>query len=588
MIEKIAELVKDKKLEGISGLRDESDKDGMRMVVELKRGEMPDVVLNNLFSQTQMQTSFGINMVALVDGQPRTLNLKQVLEEFIKHRREVVTRRTVYELRKAREKAHVLEGLAVAIANIDEVIELIKASPTPAEAKERLIAKDWAPGAVMAMLERAGAHASRPEDLDAAFGLIDGIYHLSAAQAQAILELRLHKLTGLEHEKLLDEYKDLLTSIEGFLLILSSNDRLMEVIREELEAIVTEYGDKRRTEISTIAEDIDIEDLIADEPVVVTLSFEGYVKYQQLSLYEAQRRGGRGKSATDLKDEDYVRKLVVCKTLDYLLCFSNRGRMYWLKAYQLPEAGRGARGKPIVNLLPLQEGEKITSILPVREFDKEKQVFMATKRGVVKRTSLENFSRPRAAGLIAVDLRDDDVLVGVDITTGTDDVMLFSDGGRVVRFVETEVREMGRLARGVRGMRIADSENIISLIVAHAGTDILTITENGYGKRTALEHYPVKGRGIRGVMSIKVSERNGKVVSAIAVEPSDHMMMISDKGTLVRSRVDEVRVMGRNTQGVRLMRMLENEHVVGLEGIAPEEGDEEDLVTLNVVDDGEE
>ncbi|QGX41307.1 DNA gyrase subunit A [Permianibacter aggregans] len=588
LIEKIAELVKEKKLEGISGLRDESDKDGMRVVIELKRGEMPDVVLNNLFSQTQMQTSFGINMVALVDGQPRTLNLKQVLEEFIKHRREVVTRRTVYELRKAREKAHVLEGLAVAIANIDEVIELIKASPTPAEAKERLIAKEWKPGAVMAMLERAGAQASRPEDLDAAFGLIDGVYHLSAAQAQAILELRLHKLTGLEHDKLLDEYKDLLNAIEGFLLILASNERLMEVIREELEAIVKEYGDKRRTEISAIAEDIDIEDLIADEPVVVTLSFEGYVKYQPLSTYEAQRRGGRGKSATDLKDEDYVRKLIVCKTLDYLLCFSNRGRMYWLKAYQLPEAGRGARGRPIVNLLPLQEGERITSLLAVREFDKEKQVFMATQRGVVKRTSLENFSRPRSAGLIAVDLRDDDVLVGVDITSGNDDVMLFSDSGRVVRFKETEVREMGRLARGVRGMRIADDENIISLIVAHEGTDILTITENGYGKRTALEHYPVKGRGIRGVISIKVSERNGKVVSAISVEPTDHFMMISDRGTLVRTRVSEVRVMGRNTQGVRLMRMLENEQIVGLEGIAPEQGDEEDLVKLNVVDDGEE
>ncbi|MFN4289426.1 MAG: DNA gyrase subunit A [Permianibacter sp.] len=589
LIEKIAELVREKKIEGITGLRDESDKDGMRMVIELRKNELPEVVLNNLYAQTQMQTTFGINTVALVDGQPRTLALKECLEEFVRHRREVVTRRTVYELRKAREKAHTLEGLAVAIANIDEVIELIKSSPTPAEAKERLVAKSWQPGGVMAMLDRAGAQASRPEDLEAQYGFVDGGYHLSPVQAQAILELRLHKLTGLEHEKLLDEYKELLTEIGEFLHILGSNARLMEVIREELITIRDEYGDERRTEISNTAEDIDIEDLIADEEVVVTLSNEGYVKYQPLSTYEAQKRGGRGKSATDLKDEDFVRKLIVCKTHDYLLCFSTRGRLYWLKVYNLPEAGRGARGKPIVNLLPLQPDEKITSLLPVRTFDAEHQIFMATKSGVVKRTALDNFSRPRSAGIIAVDLRDDDELVGVDITSGKDDVMLFSDVGRVVRFNETKVREMGRLARGVRGIRLGEGESVISLIVAHEGTDILTATENGYGKRTALEAYPVKGRGVRGVLSIKVSERNGKVIGAVAVKSGEHIMLISDKGTLVRTRVAEVRVMGRNTAGVRLMRMLEGEHLVGLESITVvDAGDNEDVVSPLVSDDAEE
>ncbi len=567
VIEKIAELVKDKEIEGITALRDESDKDGMRIVIELRRGELPDVVMNNLFQKTQLQSTFGINMVALVDGQPKTLGLKEILECFITHRREVVTRRTVYELREARKKAHVLEGLTVALANIDEIIALIKKSPTPQEARESLIAKEWRPGQVTEMLSRAGADASRPETLEAEFGLHGAIYRLSPAQAQAILDLRLQKLTGLEHEKILEEFKELLVEIAEFLNILGSNERLMQVIRGELEAIREEYGDERRTEITTTAEDINIEDLIADEPVVVTLSNAGYVKYQPLTTYEAQRRGGRGKSATDLKDEDFVHKLLVCQTHDTLLCFSTRGKLYWLKVYELPEAGRNARGKPIVNMLPLEANEKITSMLPVREYNPEKQVFMATKNGVVKRTSLENFSRPRTAGIIAVDLDENDALIGADITNGSDEVMLFSDAGRVVRFKEDEVREMGRLARGVRGIRLPEGGCVVSLVVAQEGGEILTSTENGYGKRTAMSEYPVKGRGIQGVISIQVSERNGKVIGAVAVKSGDHIMLISDQGTLIRSRADEVRVMGRNTQGVRLMRMQENEKLAGLECI---------------------
>ncbi|EGQ8532277.1 DNA topoisomerase (ATP-hydrolyzing) subunit A [Vibrio parahaemolyticus] len=567
LIEKIAELVKDKKVEGISALRDESDKDGMRIVIECKRDAVGEVVLNNLYAQTQLQTTFGINMVALNNGQPQLFNLKDMLKCFVDHRREVVTRRTIFELRKARERAHILEGLALALANIDEIIDLIRKAPTPAEAKAGLIARGWDLGNVAAMLERAGTDAARPEWLEPQYGIRDGQYFLTEQQAQAILDLRLHKLTGLEHEKILAEYKELLEEIAELMHILASTERLMEVIREELEAVRDGFADARRTEITAASHDIDMEELIAREDVVVTLSHEGYVKYQILSDYEAQRRGGKGKSATRMKDEDYIERLLVANTHDNILCFSTRGKTYRLKVYQLPLASRTARGKPIVNILPLEDGERITAILPVDEFSADKFIFMATGDGTVKKTSLDQFANVRSNGLIAVNLRDDDSLIGVDITTGSSDIMLFSKAGKVVRFSEDKVRAMGRTAAGVRGMKLADDDQVVSLIVPSNEGDILTVTQNGYGKRTELAEYPTKGRATQGVVSIKVSERNGPVVGAVQVEEGDEMMMITDAGTLVRTRVAEVSQVGRNTQGVTLIRTAEDESVVGLQRI---------------------
>lgn len=581
LIEKIAELVKDKRIEGISGLRDESDKDGMRIVVEIKRDAVGEVVLNHLFSQTQMQVSFGINMVALHQGQPKLLNLKEIIAAFIRHRREVVTRRTIFELRKARDRAHILEALAVALANIDPVIELIRQAPTPAEAKAALIAQPWALGSVSAMLERAGdSNVARPEWLEPQFGVHDGKYYLTEQQAQAILDLRLQKLTGLEHEKLLDEYRELLLQIAELLHILRSPERLMDVIREELTAIKTQYNDPRRTEITENTADINIEDLINEENVVVTLSHQGYVKYQPLTDYEAQRRGGKGKSAARIKEEDFIDRLLVANTHDTILCFSSRGRLYWMKVYQLPEASRGARGRPIINLLPLEQDERITAILPVREYEEGKFVFMATASGTVKKTPLQDFSRPRSAGIIAVNLNDGDELIGVDLTDGSNEAMLFSADGKVVRFAEECVRPMGRTATGVRGMKLVDDDKVVSLIIPRGEGDILTVTENGYGKRTVQSEYPTKNRATQGVISIKVSERNGKVVGAIQVEETDQIMMITNAGTLVRTRVSEVSIVGRNTQGVTLIRTTEDELVVGLQRVE----DEDDALDDDEVD----
>lgn len=581
LIEKIAELVKDKRIEGISGLRDESDKDGMRIVVEIKRDAVGEVVLNHLFSQTQMQVSFGINMVALHQGQPKLLNLKEIIAAFIRHRREVVTRRTIFELRKARDRAHILEALAVALANIDPVIELIRQAPTPAEAKAALIAQPWDLGSVSAMLERAGdSNVARPEWLEPQFGVHDGKYYLTEQQAQAILDLRLQKLTGLEHEKLLDEYRELLLQIAELLHILRSPERLMDVIREELTAIKTQYNDPRRTEITENTADINIEDLINEENVVVTLSHQGYVKYQPLTDYEAQRRGGKGKSAARIKEEDFIDRLLVANTHDTILCFSSRGRLYWMKVYQLPEASRGARGRPIINLLPLEQDERITAILPVREYEEGKFVFMATVSGTVKKTPLQDFSRPRSAGIIAVNLNDGDELIGVDLTDGSNEAMLFSADGKVVRFAEECVRPMGRTATGVRGMKLVDDDKVVSLIIPRGEGDILTVTENGYGKRTVQSEYPTKNRATQGVISIKVSERNGKVVGAIQVEETDQIMMITNAGTLVRTRVSEVSIVGRNTQGVTLIRTTEDELVVGLQRVE----DEDDALDDDEVD----
>lgn len=585
LIEKIAELVKEKRLEGISALRDESDKDGMRIVIEIKRDAVGEVVLNNLYLLTQMQTTFGINMVALHQGQPKILNLKEIISAFVRHRREVVTRRTIYELRKARERAHILEGLAIALANIDPIIELIRRAPTPAEAKAGLLAQAWELGTVAAMLAGAGDDAARPEGLDEQFGIHDGLYHLTEVQAQAILDLRLQKLTGLEHEKLLDEYRELLELIAGLLHILQSPERLMEVIREELQAAKDQFNDARRTDITENTADINIEDLISQEDVVVTLSHQGYVKYQPLTDYEAQRRGGKGKSAARIKEEDFIERLLVANTHDTILCFSNKGKLYWLKVYQLPEASRGARGRPIINILPLdqEQNERITAILPVREYEEGKFVFMATASGTVKKTSLQDFSRPRNAGIIAVNLNEGDELIGVDLTDGSNEVMLFSAEGKVVRFAEDAVRAMGRTATGVRGIRLSGDDVVVSLIIPRGEGEILTVTENGYGKRTAEAEYPTKSRATQGVISIKVSERNGKVVGAIQVDADDQIMMITDAGTLVRTRVSEVSIVGRNTQGVTLIRTGEEEKVVGLQRVAEPEEDETDFS-----DDGEE
>jgi len=573
LIERIAELVKEKKIEGITELRDESDREGMRVVIELRRGEMGDVVLNNLYSQTQLQSVFGINMVALVDGQPKILNLKEILEAFIRHRREVVTRRTVYLLRKARERGHLLEGLAIALANIDPIIALIKASPSSAEAKVKLIAGEWLPGEVTGMLERAGSEACRPDELEEQYGLREGKYYLSPAQAQAILELRLHRLTGLEHEKLIKEYQEKLAEIADYLEILGDAVRLKQVIREEMLEVVENYGDERRTEITASQHDLTVEDLITEEDRVVTISHGGYAKTQALSDYQAQRRGGTGKSATAVKDEDFVEHLLIASTHATILCFSNFGKVYWLKVFHIPLASRGARGRPMVNLLPLEEGERVTSILPVDEYTEGHYIFMATANGTVKKTALTDFARQRSVGLRALALEEGDVLVGTAITTGDCDVMLFSSEGKTVRFKEEVVRAMGRTAKGVRGIRLAEGHNMISMIIPAENGRVLTASENGYGKRTEVTEFPTKGRGNKGLIAMVTSERNGRLVGAVQVFEGDELMLISNQGTLVRTRADEISILGRNTQGVRVIRTKEGETLVGVERIdepAPE------------------
>jgi len=582
LIEKIAELVKEKKIEGISELRDESDKDGMRVVIELRRGEVAEVVLNNLYQQTQMQGVFGINIVGLLDGQPRILNLKELLDAFIRHRREVVTRRTVFELRKARERGHILEGQAVALSNIDPVIEMIKKSPTPAEAKVALIAHAWEPGAVVEMVERAGAESCRPDGLDEQYGLRDGKYHLSPEQAQAILELRLHRLTGLEHEKLLAEYQEILKQIGELLLILNSEQRLMEIIVEELELIRDNYGDDRRTEIIASRMDLTLADLITEEDRVVTISHGGYAKSQPLADYQAQRRGGRGKAATGVKDEDYVSHLLVAHSHTTLLLFSSRGKVYWLKTYEIPEASRTARGRPLVNLLPLEEGEFISTMLPVDEYTEGWFIFMATANGTVKKTPLEQFSRQRSVGLIALDLDEGDTLISAALTNGEREIMLFSDGGKVTRFKETDVRAMGRTARGVRGMRLGAEQHLVSMIIAEAGTQILTASSRGFGKRTAVEDFPQYKRGGQGVIAMVSNERNGPLVGAVQVVDGEEIMLISDQGTLVRTRVSEVSCLSRNTQGVMLIRLAADEKLVGLERV--QEPSEEELAAMVELD----
>ena len=573
LIERIAELVKEKKIEGITELRDESDKDGMRVVIELRRGEIGDVVLNNLYAQTSMQSVFGINMVALVDGQPKILNLKEILEAFIRHRREVVTRRTVYLLRKARERGHILEGLAIALCNIDPVIAMIKASPSSAEAKEKLLAQPWEPGDVTRMLERSGSDACRPDELEPQYGMHDGKYHLSPVQAQAILELRLHRLTGLEHEKLLNEYQERLIEIADFLDILTDSERLKLVIREELEEIVTEFGDERRTVISASQHDLTVEDLITEEDRVVTISHGGYAKTQPLSDYQAQRRGGVGKAALAVKDEDFVEHLLIASTHATILCFSNLGKVYWLKVYLIPLAGRNSRGRPMVNLLPLEEGERVTSILPVEEYAEGHYIFMATANGTVKKTPLTDFARRRSVGLRALHLDDDDVLVGTAITQGDCDVMLFSSEGKAVRFKETDVRSMGRTARGIRGIRLGEGYNMISLIIPQPDGMVLSVSENGYGKRTQIEGFPTKGRGGKGLIAMSTSDRNGKMVGAVQVFDGDELMLISNQGTLVRTRSDEVSILGRNTQGVRVIRTKDGESLVGVQRIDEPDAD---------------
>ncbi len=576
LIERIAELVKEKKIEGIAELRDESDKDGLRVVIEMKRGESGEVVLNNLYSQTALENVFGINMVALVDGQPRTLNLKQLLECFLKHRREVVTRRTIYLLEKARERGHVLEGLAVAISNIDAVIQLIKASPSPAEAKDALVNAAWDLGAVAGMLERAGSEASRPLGLDKCYGLVGGKYHLSPEQAQAILELRLHRLTGLEHEKLLAEYQEKLDAIQEYLKILGDGNRLLEVIRAELEQVRTEFGDSRRTEIVESRLDLTHEDLIPEEDRVVTLSHGGYAKSQALDEYRAQRRGGMGKSATAVKEEDWVEHLLVANTHDTILCFTDRGKVYWLKVYQIPAAGRQSKGRPMVNLLPLDENERVTSILPVNEYRDDRYILMATAMGTVKKTQLSSFARQRSVGLIAVDLDEGDFLVGTAITDGQSDVMLVANSGKAIRFNEADVRPMGRGARGVRGMRLGKDQRIISLILPNAESCLLTASEMGYGKQTRFEEFSVQGRGGQGVIAMQTSERNGELVGATLVQPGDEVMLISDGGVLVRVATDEISVLGRNTQGVRVIRLRADERLIAVERIVErDDGDVE-------------
>ena len=574
LLERIAELVREKTIEGISELRDESDKDGLRVVIELKRNENAEVILNQLYKLTPLETVFGMNMVALVDGQPRLLSLKEMLEAFLRHRREVVTRRTVFDLRKARDRAHVLEGLAVALANIDEVIATIKASASPAEARSALVSRSWRPGAVTGLLERAGGVSTRPDGVDGEWGLAGASYRLSEVQAQAILDLRLHRLTGLEQDKIVGEFGELLDLIRDLNDILGSSARLLEVIRGELQEIKDAYADPRRTEIVAVQEDVTIEDLIERQDVVVTLSHAGYAKSQPVTDYEAQRRGGRGKMATTVKDEDFVDMLFVAHSHDTMLCFSNHGRCYWLKVWQVPIASRGSRGKPIVNLLPLSENERITALLPVREYAEGQYVFMATAAGTVKKTPLTAFSRPRVTGIIAVGLADDDQLVGVSLTDGSREVLLATTDGKAIRFAEEEVRPMGREAAGVRGIRLLGGQRVTSLIVLGEGT-ILTVSEHGYGKQTPVDEFPRHGRAGQGVIAMQTSERNGAMVGALQVLPEDEIMLINSSGTLVRVPIAEVSVMGRNTQGVRLMKLEDDETLVGVERVAADEdGDE--------------
>ena len=577
LLEKIAELVKEKRLEGITGLRDESDKDGMRMVIELRRGEIADVVLNNLYKQTQMQNVFGINMVALVNGQPRLLNIKQILDAFIVHRREVVTRRTVFDLRKARDRAHILEGLAVALSNIDDIIEMIKQSSSPAVAKAALLESPWQPGIVTDMLQRAGAEASKPDGLGDQFGLVNGMYHLTEKQAQAILDLRLHKLTGLEQDKIITEYRDILEKIEDLLDILNRDERLRQEIRRELEEIREEFAEPRRTEIIIDHSDLTVEDLITEEDVVVTISHLGYAKAQPLESYSAQRRGGRGKAATRVKDEDFVEQMFAASTHDTLLCFSTRGKVYWQKVFQLPIGSRTARGRPMVNLLPLEENERITAILPVREYPEDQFIFFATASGKVKRTPLSSFSRPRANGIIALDLRDEDSLIGVQLTEGHSNLLLFTSAGKGIRIDENDVRAMGRTAAGVRGIRIKPGDEVISLIAVDSNDgQILFATANGYGKRTLVEEFSVQGRGGQGVISIKTSARNGNVVGAIRTIGDEEVMLISNGGTLVRTPANDISILGRNTQGVTLIRLGKNEQLVQIEPVAASEDEHAD------------
>ena len=574
LLEKIAELVRDKKIDGITELRDESDKDGLRVVIELRRGQITDIVLNNLYKHTLLETVFGINMVALKNGQPRLMSLKNILEAFLGHRREVITRRTVFDLRKARDRAHILEGQAVALANIDEVIALIKASPSPADARDALVAQVWSEGDVTEMLKRAGKIETRPDGLEEIYGSVKDGYRLSPIQAQAILDLRLHRLTGLERDKITQEYKERLDEIKEFTDILENPDRLIEVIRSELAEIREKYADGRRTEIVADHSDLTLEDLIPEEDLVVTLSHGGYVKAQGLETYRAQRRGGRGRSAAKVKGEDFIDKLFVANSHDTLLCFSSRGKAYWLKVYQVPRASRGARGRPIVNLLPLQEEERINAVLPVRDYEGERFVFMATSSGRVKKTPLKAFSRPRSNGIIAVDLRADDKLVDVRITDGSSDIMLFASSGKAIRFAETGVRAMGRTAAGVRGIRSTAGHKVIALLIIQDG-DILTATENGFGKRTAVSEFPLQGRGGQGVIAVQTSDRNGRMVGAIQVGDDDEAMLISSSGTLVRTPVAEISVQSRNTQGVRLIRLVADDRLVGLDRIVQLRDEEE-------------
>ncbi|NLR73991.1 DNA gyrase subunit A [Leeia aquatica] len=575
LLEKIAELVNEKRLEGISHIQDESDKDGMRVVIELKRGENADVVLNNLYKMTQLQDTFGMNMVALVDGQPRLLNLKQMLECFLRHRREVVTRRTVFELRKARERGHVLEGLAVALSNVDEIIALIKAAATPAIAKQSLMDRQWRSALVEEMLSRAVADATRPDDVAPEFGLSQQGYRLTEVQAQAILDLRLQRLTGLEQDKIVNEYREVLDRIADLLDILARPERVTAIIVDELTLIKSQYGDGRRSEIVRNAQDLSTEDLIAPQDMVVTLSHTGYIKAQPLEDYRAQKRGGRGKQAASTKDDDFIDQLFVANTHDYILCFSDAGRVYWLKVYELPQGARNARGRPMVGLMPLSEGEKISAVLPVREFTDDRYIFMATALGTVKKTPLSDFANPRKAGIIAVTLDEGDHLIGVALTDGQHDVMLFSDAGKAVRFDENDVRAMGRGARGVRGMALEDGQKVMALLVAENETlSVLTATENGFGKRTSITEYTRHGRGTKGMIAIQTSERNGKVVAAALVEATDEIMLITTGGVLIRTRVSEIREMGRATQGVTLINLDEGEILTGLAKVIETEGED--------------
>ncbi|MDZ7594534.1 MAG: DNA gyrase subunit A [Thiobacillus sp.] len=573
---KIGELVRDKQIEGIADLRDESDKSGMRVYIELKRGENADVILNNLYKQTQMQDTFGMNMVALIDGQPRLLNLRQMLDAFLRHRREVVTRRTVFDLRKARERGHILEGLAVALANVDEIVELIKSSETPVIAKERLLGRAWKSAMVEEMLARIDPEFSRPVNIGPEFGLHADGYRMTEIQAQRILEMQLQRLTNLESDKIIGEYKDIMAKIADLLDILANPARITQIIRDELTQIRDQFGDERRSVIVENAQDMSMEDLIKPEEMVVTLSHGGYMKTQPMDDYRAQKRGGRGKQAAGTKDEDFIEKMFVANTHDYILCFSNRGRLYWLKVYNVPQGGRGARGKPIVNLLPLEEGEKINALLPVKAFDDDHYVFMATSNGIVKKTPLSDFSRPRTAGIIAVGLDDKDFLIGASITDGRHDVMLFSDGGKAVRFDENDVRPMGRTARGVIGMKLAQGKKLISLLVAEDENDfVLTATENGFGKRTSITEYTRHARATQGMIAIQTSERNGRVVAATLVKPDDEIMLITTGGVLIRTRVNEIRAMSRSTQGVTLINLDKGEKLISLEKVAETDNEDE-------------